>query len=405
MPDQKLSSLTAASALTGTELFYADDGSNDVKVTANQIRTFATGAAGFTVGTTAITGGTSGKVLYDNAGVLGELSVTGSGNVVLATSPTLTTPTLGVASATTINKVTLTAPGTGSTLTIADGKTLTASNTLTFTGTDSTSFAFPSTSDTVACLGTAQTFSKTQTITPAANTNALAVSSYSLTGANAQSLLDLAGTWNTSGTPTALKLNITNTASNASSLLFDFQVGGSSRLKLDNGASGILTLNGPSSGDVSTRVLVQSNSSGDALAGFKLLNNTGNVAVEAISYASGSSSTWFGQSAANGTFWLSYGSSNVALGMGTLTSIPYIFGTNNTERMRISGAGSVVVSAAALATNATDGFLYIPTCAGTPTGTPTSFSGRLPIIYDTANNKLYVYNGGWKGGTAPGAWS
>ena len=58
------------------------------------------------------------------------------------TSPSLTTPPLGVASATTINKVALTAPATGSTLTIADGKTFTASNTLTLTGTDSSSVAF-----------------------------------------------------------------------------------------------------------------------------------------------------------------------------------------------------------------------------------------------------------------------
>lgn len=43
---------------------------------------------------------------------------------------------------TTINKVTITAPAAGSTLTIADGKTLTASNTLTFTGTDTSSIAF-----------------------------------------------------------------------------------------------------------------------------------------------------------------------------------------------------------------------------------------------------------------------
>jgi hypothetical protein len=67
---------------------------------------------------------------------------TGSGALVFGTSPTLTTPTLGVASATSINKVTLTAPATGSTLTLADGKTLTISNTLTFTGTDSSSVAF-----------------------------------------------------------------------------------------------------------------------------------------------------------------------------------------------------------------------------------------------------------------------
>jgi len=71
-------------------------------------------------------------------------SSTGTGNVVFATSPSLTTPTLGVASATSINKITLTTPANGSTLTIIDGKTLTVSNTLTFTGTDTSSVAFGS---------------------------------------------------------------------------------------------------------------------------------------------------------------------------------------------------------------------------------------------------------------------
>ncbi len=50
---------------------------------------------------------------------------TGSGLAVFATSPSLTTPTLGVASATSINKVALTAPATAATLTIPDGVTLT----------------------------------------------------------------------------------------------------------------------------------------------------------------------------------------------------------------------------------------------------------------------------------------
>ena len=67
---------------------------------------------------------------------------TGSGSLVFATSPTLVTPTLGAATATSINKVAITAPATSATLVIADGKTLTASNTLTFTGTDSSSVAF-----------------------------------------------------------------------------------------------------------------------------------------------------------------------------------------------------------------------------------------------------------------------
>jgi hypothetical protein len=69
---------------------------------------------------------------------------TGSGANVFATSPTLVTPTLGDASATTLNKVTITAPISSATLTIANGKTLTASNSLTFTGTDNSSVAFGS---------------------------------------------------------------------------------------------------------------------------------------------------------------------------------------------------------------------------------------------------------------------
>lgn len=74
--------------------------------------------------------------------ITGALSASGSGSFVKATSATLVTPTLGVASATSLNKVTITAPATGSTLVIADGKIFTASNTLTLTGTDSSSVAF-----------------------------------------------------------------------------------------------------------------------------------------------------------------------------------------------------------------------------------------------------------------------
>lgn len=70
--------------------------------------------------------------------------------------------------------------------------------------------------------------------------------------------------------------------------------------------------------------------------------------------------------------------------------------------------GSIVTggnNGAALATNATDGFLYIPTCAGTPTGTPTAFTGFVPLVFDTSNSKFYIYTGGsWKGGTTPGIW-
>lgn len=82
---------------------------------------------------------------------------TGSGSLVFATSPSLTTPSLGVASATSINKVAITAPATSATLTIADGKTFTVNNTITFSGTDSTTMTLPGTSATLAGLATTQT--------------------------------------------------------------------------------------------------------------------------------------------------------------------------------------------------------------------------------------------------------
>lgn len=46
---------------------------------------------------------------------------------------------------------------------------------------------------------------------------------------------------------------------------------------------------------------------------------------------------------------------------------------------------------AALSTTATDGFLYIPTCAGTPTGTPTAYTGMVPLVYDTTNHTLCIF--------------
>ena len=77
------------------------------------------------------------------------VNTSGTGNVARVTSPTFVTPTLGAASATTVNKLTITPPATGATLTVADGKTLTASNSLTLAGTDGTTQTFPSTSGTV----------------------------------------------------------------------------------------------------------------------------------------------------------------------------------------------------------------------------------------------------------------
>jgi hypothetical protein len=106
---------------------------------------------------------------------------TGTGANVFATSPTLVTPVLGVATATSVNKVAITAPATSATLTVANGKTLTAnssltlagtdaktltvSNSLTLAGTDATVMTFPTTSASIARTDAGQTFTGVQTFT------------------------------------------------------------------------------------------------------------------------------------------------------------------------------------------------------------------------------------------------
>jgi hypothetical protein len=117
-------------------------------------------------GTTTLSGLTASTALALDANKnVVSVTNTGTGDNVLATSPTLITPALGAATATSINKVALTAPATGSTLTIADGKTLTANQSLTLAGTDATTMTFPTTSATIARTDAGQTFTGVQEMT------------------------------------------------------------------------------------------------------------------------------------------------------------------------------------------------------------------------------------------------
>ena len=117
------SSLTSVGTITSgtwSGSFGAVSGANLTTLNASNISSGTIGAArlpSVNIGTTAV-------------------DLTRSSGALTLAGLTLTTPVLGVATATSINKVAITAPATSATLTIADGKTLTASNTLTFTGTD-----------------------------------------------------------------------------------------------------------------------------------------------------------------------------------------------------------------------------------------------------------------------------
>ena len=206
-------------------------------------RTF-TIATGLTVGTTAIASGTIGRVLFQGTGNVLQQSANlfwenTNGRLGIGTSTPSTT--LHIVGQTTIS----------SALSISGGFTMTeASNVHTFTApatnrtirfiTNSQSFSLAPTGNVLIGTttdagykldvnGTARV-SGTTTITPA-----------TLTGATATSALDISQTWNTTGAPIALKVNITDTASAALSDLISLQVGGSVRFRVLK--SGFFTFN------------------------------------------------------------------------------------------------------------------------------------------------------------------
>jgi len=145
--------LTVTGETSGDVLYF--DGTNWIHLAATSLPagtasvlaqsvTIEAGTYDATLATTTQTTGATTLTIPDFAGVSDTfvfLAATQTLTNKTLTSPTLTTPALGVASATSVNKVTITAPATTAVLTIIEGKTLTCSNTLTFTGTDSSSVA------------------------------------------------------------------------------------------------------------------------------------------------------------------------------------------------------------------------------------------------------------------------
>jgi hypothetical protein len=132
-------------------------------------------------------------------------------------------------------------------------------------------------------------------------------------------------------------------------------------------------------------------------------NNHSDLNTTIVGYRAGyginggsSSNIWIGSTAANSP------SSNITNTLAitsfgtTTTSLLYGIFNSSPPSLTINGllfiTNSVIAQSATLATNATSGFLYIPTCAGTPTGIPVLRTGTVPMVYDTTNNRLYIYN-------------
>ena len=249
-----------------------------------------TAAAGsVAIGTTTITSGTSGRVLYDNAGVLGELTVTGSaGSVVLSTSPTIASPTFSgtvagagtipnsvlVNAATTVNGQTCTL---GSTCTItATAASITVGTTTVASGTDQ--FVLYNNAGVLANLGTSGTGLLARVNTPnfttpvlgvatgtslalngcTIGTNALCASgTAAITSSSASALaVGLNGATNpallvdASTASSATGLSVKSAAAGAGFALAVISSGTNESLTIDAKGSGTITLGGTSTGAI-----------------------------------------------------------------------------------------------------------------------------------------------------------
>jgi hypothetical protein len=68
------------------------------------------------------------------------------------------------------------------------------------------------------------------------------------------------------------------------------------------------------------------------------------------------------------------------------------------SRQVLEANGDIVPGTGVLATTATFGWTWLMGTAGTPTGVPaTTATGRYPMVYDSSANKIWVYNGSWRG--------
>ena len=167
-----------------------------------------------------------------------------------------------------------------------------------------------------------------------------------------------------------------------------------------------------------TTALINASSAVIGAAGLEVRALSGNLAstytlttvqagyAETVSYNSGNNNAvalvtcgntnaygnFLGSSTSEWQLLRAYGTT-AGLKMGTSAAAPVEIGAANVKLIELTAAGNVAAGIqGALATNATNGFFYIPTSAGTPTGTPATISGMAPLIVDTTNNKLYFYS-------------
>jgi hypothetical protein len=114
-------------------------------------------------------------------------------------------------------------------------------------------------------------------------------------------------------------------------------------------------------------------------ASFIEFDNGGTTALMTLERASGTNGQGYFRQFGTGGFGLYHGAG-------------YVQGFFSTS------TGNMSLCPDTPATSATDGFPYLPACAGPPTGTPTSITGHAPVVIDSTNNNLNFYAGSaWRG--------
>jgi hypothetical protein len=103
----------------------------------------------------------------------------------------------------------------------------------------------------------------------------------------------------------------------------------------------------------------------------------------------------------NGQFYIAKRNSGLVpipiLGFKSATDLVVVGHEGSLPDVEIAANNTVIGAPGAIATTATGGFAYMPSCAGTPTGVPSaSYTGRVPWVFDSTNKKICIY--------AAGAW-
>jgi len=141
------------------------------------------------------------------------------------------------------------------------------------------------------------------------------------------------------------------------------------------------TYSTPSNGGISSETLAIFSNDNTA---------NGNANISVLSRSSGNSRLYLGSHLGEAGAVFEYNGNATTCAINILSDV----GGSLIERMKFQKNYDITLKAGT--TSMTGGFLYIPGAAGAPSGTPTSYTGLVPMYYDTTNNYFYIYNGAWK---------